>query len=163
MPRQKPGKSETVVRTPPEFIKAAYHFLGVNGFDVDLAASRDNAVAPRYIAEKQDALTNQDWHALIPSNGWAWLNPPYSDIRPWVRKAAEEKLYLPNYSGIAVLVPASTGSNWWRDYVHEEADIQLLNGRIQFVGHTSPYPKDLALLLYSLTRKPGYHIWSWKS
>ena len=96
-------------------------------------------------------------------NRWLFLNPPYADIAPWVRKCAEEKLRLGNYSGIAVLVPASTNSNWWADYVDGIADVRFSTGRLTFEGHTASYPKDLALLLYSTHREAGYHIWNWRN
>jgi hypothetical protein len=33
--------------------------------------------------------------------------------------------------------------------------------RLTFVGHTDPYPKDLALLLYGPSVSPGYEMWMW--
>ena len=159
-PRQKPGRSEQEVRTPPEFLTAVKCLLGTKGFGIDLAASKENATAPSYFTEDDDSL-NIDWAGYIGISAWAWLNPPYAHIEPWVKKAAKERRHLSNYAGIAMLVPASTGANWWRDYVDRTAHVLLLNGRLTFVGHTAPYPKDCALLLYSLQHPPSYEVWSW--
>lgn len=156
MPAQKPGKSEQSVGTPPEFLRSVLSFLAIEDFSIDLAASRDNAVTSFFIGEKRDSLT-VDWSRY---GGWAWLNPPYSDIAPWVRKCAEE---MYQEAQIAVLVPASTNSNWWADYVDGIADVRFPTGRLTFEGHTASYPKDLALLLYSTHREAGYHIWNWRN
>ena len=161
MPVQRPHRSEQSVGTPPEFIKAAEHYLSIKSFAIDLAASFDNRVCTPYITRERNTL-NVGWADEIPMRGWGWLNPEYRKITPWVKKARYEQRWLKNYSGIAVLVPASTGSNWWRDWVHNKARVLLLNGRVTFVGHTTGYPRDLALLLYSQVYAPGYEVWSWK-
>lgn len=45
----------------------------------------------------------------------AFVNPPYSDIYPWFKKAAEE--IGSGRCEIAVfLVPSRTGTKWWHDY-----------------------------------------------
>lgn len=158
MPAQRPGKSETVVQTPDDFIRAVKSMLGIKKFAVDLAASDDNAQARNYWTKEEDSL-QRAWYLWLDTGDWAWLNPPYDRIELWVKKCVEEAAC----SGvrIAVLVPASTGSNWWAKWVDGHADIRLLNGRITFVGHDHPYPKDLALLLYG-TGYAGYSVWRWR-
>jgi DNA (cytosine-5)-methyltransferase 1 len=154
MPQQKPGRSEQVVATPPEFLSAVKNRLRITEFAYDLAASAENSVAPRYFDEETNALS-QDWYTI---EGWLWLNPPYSNIEPWVAKAAAESRFG---AQIAMLVPASVGANWWRDYVRKTAYITFLNNRIKFVGHEHLYPKDLALLLYTKYLQGGDCMWRW--
>jgi hypothetical protein len=55
------------------------------------------------------------------------------------------------------------GSNWWRDNVDGKADVLFLNGRITFVGHNAPYPKDCAILLYAPFLNGNYSVWSWNN
>ncbi|MBT0375328.1 phage N-6-adenine-methyltransferase, partial [Morganella morganii subsp. morganii] len=55
------------------------------GFYLDAAASDINALCSRYLTEQDDALKSE-WI----SHGAIWCNPPYSNIRPWVEKAAEQ-------------------------------------------------------------------------
>lgn len=158
MPSQRPGKSEQVVLTPREFLVAVEHRLGISKFDFDLAASEDNKVTLEplaYYDEEMDALI-QPWTV---GTGWNWCNPPYAKIGPWVEKAWDEMLLG---AKTAMLVPASVGSNWWRGDVDGIAHVLFLNGRLTFVGHTSPYPKDLALLLYSRAVRGGYECWNWR-
>lgn len=158
VPKQKPGKSEQVVCTPPEFLKALKAKLGQPEFGYDLAASHENTVATSYFTEEDDALI-QDWGADLDFGMWAFCNPPYEDIEPWVAKACVE---AEKGANIAMLLPASTGSNWWRAYVHNKCYVLLLNGRITFVGHKTPYPKDLVTLLYTPFGAKGYEVWDWK-
>lgn len=154
MPVQKPGKSEQVVETPDEFMFALDNRLASH-FDWDLAASEENTKCDQFYTEEDNALT-KGWSALP---GWLWCNPPYGDIEPWVRKAWEESR---EGAYIAMLVPASVGSNWWASWVNRKAYITYLNGRLTFVGHKSPYPKDLVVLLYTPFLEGGECSWRWK-
>lgn len=154
MPKQQPGKSEQEVETPGDFLQAVKGKLGTKYFSIDLAADEENAVSGQFYSERDNALI-QDWVYA----GWAWLNPPYADIHPWVEKANHESKLGAH---VAMLVPASVGSNWWADHVHEQAYVLFASPRITFVGHTSPYPKDLALLLYTPFGASGYDTWRWK-
>ena len=155
MPRQKPGRSKQDYATPEDFLGAVKGLLGIKGFVWDLAASKENTVSYGQYFDKDEDSLSLEWPSLV--DGWMWLNPPYANIRPWVKKASESG------ANIAVLVPASTGANWWRDWVHEKARIVLLNGRITFRGQPTCYPKDCVLLLYGPKYTPGYEIWTWRN
>lgn len=155
-PQQKPGRSKQDYGTPPEFLTAVKDRLGIAEFDCDLAAAKWNAVCPRYLSVMDDSLSGLTWNR---GNGWNFLNPPFSSIGPWVRKAYAS---IDHGARTAVLIPAAVGSNWWRDHVHMKCHALFLNGRITFVGATDPYPKDCALLLYSAFAG-GYDVWTWKA
>lgn len=156
-PRQKPGRSEQAVRTPPEFLAAVKNHLGIVHFDIDLAADADNKVAEAFYSEADDALADYNTWATA---GWAWCNPPYSNVAPWVSKAVSESTQ--QHAHVAMLLPASVGSNWWHSYVHDIAYVTFLSPRLTFVGHTNAYPKDLALLIYAPYIAGGYATWRWK-
>lgn len=174
MPRQKPGKSETVVLTPPEFMDATRTLLNIDDFLIDLAASEDNSHGIMCYTKETDSL-KQRWRRRQTAGQWLWCNPPYDDIAPWVEKSDEtcNLLISDPIPKIAMLVPASTGSNYWREHVHEKCLVVFLNGRILFLdkhhkpicspktGKPTPYPKDLALLLYGIDQV-GYDVWDWK-
>lgn len=55
--------------------------------------------AQKYFSQKDDGLS-QDWAGLV------WMNPPYSNPLPWVRK------FIQHGNGVA-LVPTSNGK--WQD------------------------------------------------
>lgn len=159
MPKQKPGKSKQNYGTPPEFLAAVKKLLGIDKFKLDVAASADNAVSAIYYDEAHDALKDEhSWDV----DGWSWLNSPYSNLEPWTRKACFEAA---NGAKIAMLLPASVGSNWGRNWVNGKAIVLFLNGRLTFVGEKAPYPKDSALLLYWGGVTPAlarYSVWDWK-
>ncbi|NHX34189.1 phage N-6-adenine-methyltransferase, partial [Escherichia coli] len=55
------------------------------GFWLDAAANEQNALCPYFLTIEQNALQS-DW----VSRGAIWCNPPYSKIKPWIAKAAEQ-------------------------------------------------------------------------
>lgn len=148
------GNSKQAVRTPPEFLAAVQRRFGRITFD--LAATPKNAVCESYFTKRQDSL-RRPWPV-----GLNWLNPPFDRIDPWVEKAALESQR--RNVRIIILVPASIGSNWYRDHVEGKADvIPIGNPRLKFVGHRDGFPKDLMLLLYGFGRKTSVlPQWQWK-
>lgn len=159
-PKQKPGRSKQDYSTPPEFLAALKNKLGIGQFDIDLAASAENAVCVNYYDEAMDSLADHNSWQVI-TGGWAFCNPPYADIRPWVMKAYRESV---KGAQVAMLVPASVGSNWWRTWVDGAAYVLFLNGRLAFMPNKPKwlYPKDTAVLLYSKWLQGGYGVWSWR-
>lgn len=147
------GKSKQDYSTPWEFIRAVEKRFG--DLNVDLAASDDNAKAPYYVTEETDSLSI-DWSP--PDRINMWLNPPFANIEPWVKKCAATA--LGHGSQILVLVPASIGSNWFAEHVHGRARVYGLSPRLTFEGCKDPYPKDLMLCVYG--ERPGLECWRWK-
>jgi hypothetical protein len=90
---------------------------------------------------------------------WGFLNPPFFDIAPWAEKCATSP------SPVLFLVPASVGSNWFRDFVHNAASqVLFLNGRLYFdpAHPTWGYPKDCMLCVYDNSgRETEYEPWDW--
>lgn len=159
MPKQKPGRSNQSWQTPPDFIASVETRLQ-GQFWRDLAATNDNHIpeVSQWFTPEQDAF-KQDWSGRDYYETWQWLNPPYGDLRPWVEKCAIDSK---RGGYIACLVPASVGANWWRDWVAPHAYVLFLNGRLTFVGAGAPYPKDLALLLYTPFIRSGSAVWNWR-
>lgn len=65
---------------------------------------------------------HSDWSQF----GIVWLNPPFSNIRPFL-----EKLIAHEPGGIALL-PAATDTAWFQDLVLPYATIKFLRGRLKF-------------------------------
>lgn len=150
------GKSKQTYETPPEFMRAVSKRFGPISFD--LACVLETAKAKRFFTPESDAF-QFDWHKL---RGLLWLNPPYDNISPWAERCAKESRLG---AKILFLVPASVGSNWHANFVHNTAHVCFLNGRIQFVGAKDPYPKDCILACYGMRNEgmePGYSVWRWK-
>lgn len=157
------GESKQDYETPLEFIDAVEKRFGTLTFD--LAAHAGNAKCSRFFtlepapehpgALVADAL-HSSWWELSPG-GLLWLNPPFANLGPWAKKCLDESR---QGAEIVMLVPASIGSNWFRDFVHQRAGVLALNGRITFVGATQPYPKDCMLIQYG-PHAPGFDVWTW--
>ncbi len=149
------GKSRQDYETPLSFLHAFETRFGPIG--VDLAATEKNTKAHLFITPEEDSLS-ANWSTL---SQWGWavwlfLNPPFGNIAPWAEKCSLESC---RGCRIALLVPASVGANWYRDFVHDKARVFFLNGRISFDGK-NPFPRDCLLALYGET--PGYEVWTWK-
>lgn len=158
-PAQRPGRSKQDYQTPPDFLAAVEVRFGL--LRADLAATYHNAAARPYLSIADDALDVETrWTIGDPARRFAWLNPPFADITPWVAKARAEAL---RGASTLVLIPASLGANWWRDHVHGVAWVLGLNGRLTFVGAADPYPKDCALLVYGPEVIARYDVWSWRA
>lgn len=153
LPAQRPGRSEQIVRTPKALLDAVQKRFGA--FDVDLACTRANCVAPLgYMHDAGRDSLACDWGAEHPG-GFGWLNPPFGNIAPWVAKCAATRDMW-----IAALLPASIGANWFAEHVHRHAYVLALSPRVTFVGHKSPFPKDLIIAMYG-TGFRGFDTWRW--
>lgn len=98
------------------------------GFYLDAAADHGNALCARYLTEADNAL-DSDWK----SNGAIWCNPPYSDITPWVLKAAEQ--CRKQQQAIVMLLPADTSTGWFSASLQSVDEVRLVtDGRIQFIN-----------------------------
>lgn len=106
-------------------------------FSIDLAATRGNNKCEKFITDVEDSLS-VDWHVL---NGWLWLNPPYSNIKDWVKKGAEENL---RGAKIVLLIPARTDTKYFHQYIYHNvnAEIRFIKGRLKFSDskNSAPFP-----------------------
>ena len=104
---------------------------------LDAAASDDNALCNRYITEEQNTLETP-WADYLSIPGYAWLNPPYSDITPFVQKAADESK---NQIGTVMLVPADTSVGWFREAIETASEVRfIVGGRLAFINPVSGKP-----------------------
>jgi phage N-6-adenine-methyltransferase len=100
-------------------------------FTIDAAAAAHNAKLPRYYSEEKSGLT-ASW-----AGERVYCNPPFSDIRPWVKKAWDET----NAPLIVLLLPANrTEQDWWQELIESRRDrarsplrVEFLPGRQRFL------------------------------
>lgn len=121
-------------RTPPEVFAALDAEFD---FQLDVAASKDNALCDQFLSEADDAL-NCDWtNGLV--NTYSWCNPPYSDVGPWVRKAAEQAQQ--NAIGCVMLVMADTSVGWYREAIRTAQEVRFITGgRLSFINPETGLP-----------------------
>ena len=129
-----PVEQRNLWQTPiPLFVALDSEFC----LTLDAAASADNALFNRYITAEQDTLITS-WGEFLVSPGYVWLNPPYSDIGPFVHKAAAESR---NQIGTVMLVPADTSVGWFRDAIETASEVRfIVGGRISFINPVSGQP-----------------------
>jgi len=95
-------------------------------FTLDGAADESNAKCNEYLDEEIDALS-VSWEDDV-----VFCNPPYSRGRgteKWVQKAWSESQ---DRATVVVLLPASTDTHWWHQYVLDRGEIRFVNGRLKF-------------------------------
>lgn len=81
-----PADQRDLWRTPPAiFVSLDAEFC----FQLDAAAAPHNALCRKFITAEQNTLETP-WADYLNVPGYVWLNPPYSDITPFVKKAAAE-------------------------------------------------------------------------
>lgn len=182
MPKQKPGRSKQNYATPEDLIRAVLKRLDIKTFQHDFAADKTNAVTVRFGTQAQrvaarlghgpfwteadDSLSkpSHEW-ANVLKGQWGWLNPPFANIDSWVRKCL---MAMKAGAHIAFLVPASVGSNWYKNFIHQRPGVAVLflNGRPSFDG-VAGFPKDCMLVLFDADGRHDHRtflidVWTWK-
>jgi phage N-6-adenine-methyltransferase len=126
--------------TPQEFFDGLHREFH---FDVDAAASAENAKCSVWYGDKVDALALENW-ATVPSS--VWLNPPYSRVREFVAKAAEQ---AERGHSVVCLVPSRTDTRWWHEHIwsadhlpYPNVEIRFVKGRLKFgdSNNSAPFP-----------------------
>ena len=111
---------------------------------VDYAASDVNHLCDKYYTMKDNSLL-QTW------NESGYLNPPYSKVEQFMRKAYHS--WKQNNIDLLILVYAKTDTKWWHNYVEGKAEYHFIKGRVKFLDNngdvildkhgreqSSPYP-----------------------
>lgn len=121
-------------RTPPAlFASLDSEFC----FQLDAAAAPHNALCRKFITAEQNTLETP-WADYLSIPGYVWLNPPYSDIMPFVKKAASESA---NQIGTVMLVPADTSVGWFKEAIQTASEVRFITaGRLAFINPVTCKP-----------------------
>ena len=125
-------------------------------FVIDCAATAENTKCARWLGPggvSPDALT-VNWGE---AGSVCWLNPPYSRVRAFVRKAAAEAAW--HGCTVVLLLPARTDTRWFHDYVWDQTrhaaqpgvELRFLRGRLKFGGATSGAPFPSLVVIFHPT------------
>ncbi|HCM7358701.1 TPA: phage N-6-adenine-methyltransferase [Klebsiella aerogenes] len=129
-----PADQRDLWRTPPAL------FACLNAefcFQLDAAAAPHNALCRKFITAEQNTLETP-WAAYLSIPGYVWLNPPYSDITPFVKKAAAESA---NQIGTVMLVPADTSVGWFKEAIQTASEVRFITaGRLAFINPVTGKP-----------------------
>ncbi|HHU0638045.1 TPA: phage N-6-adenine-methyltransferase [Enterobacter hormaechei subsp. xiangfangensis] len=129
-----PPDQRDLWRTPPAlFASLDAEFC----FQLDAAAAPHNALCRKFITAEQNTLETP-WADYLNVPGYVWLNPPYSDITPFVKKAAAESA---NQIGTVMLVPADTSVGWFKEAIQTASEVRLITaGRLAFINPVTGKP-----------------------
>lgn len=90
---------------------------------LDVCATQGSSLCAEFYTKKQNGL-KQKWHGTV------WMNPPFSDIVPWCRKAYE---YALAGGTVIALLPCWTDAPWFHEFVCN-GEITFLRGKLSYVG-----------------------------
>lgn len=117
----------------PEFVFAYYDQRF--DFNLDMAASESNSLCGNYFTEESSAL-DTDWTDYPTGN--VWLNPPYSDIKPWIEKVIEVSSITDQ--SFVVLIPADTSVKWFKLAFENCTECHFISGRLSFINADTQKP-----------------------
>jgi len=109
--------------TPKEILQVAIRKYQIAPI-LDVCATNSNSKFSEYYTITDDALT-KEWDDDF------FMNPPYSEIILWMKKAWFQ--HRKHNVNALILVFAKTGTRWWHDFVEGKAEIHFQKGRIRFL------------------------------
>lgn len=124
------------------------HFDAEFHFTLDACAKPWNAKCSEYVT-----ATTPFWHPWVQGSV-VWMNPPYSDLSAWMRKAYIESSQ--RGSLVVCLVPCVPDRKWWSDQVEGKAEVRHLTrsllptGRVHFekedgTSGRAPFPSCIVV------------------
>lgn len=131
-------------RTPPEIIDYVQSRFGEIKLDV-CAQDKKAAVCKNFISEEMDAF-KCDWWQLLSVGELMWMNPPYSDPYPWVKKLGEQ-IKQGNGRCAAGILNLDPSTKWFYELesyatlimpiIGRYHDGKFKNGRVSFLNESS--------------------------
>lgn len=110
-------------------------------FDIDVCASRENHKCLVYYDIAENGLS-KNWIGSI------FCNPPYSQIKLWLKKGQEE-IINGNANVIVYLIPARTDTKYFHEYcLGKNCEIRFIKGRLKFGDskNSAPFPSILVIM-----------------
>ena len=102
-------------------------------FTLDVCCKPETAKCEKYFTIEDDGL-KQSW-----SNEIVWMNPPFSNISEWVKRAHYDHIRIDRAQWVIGLLPAWTDRDWFHDHVYGKANIEFLRGRVRFLLNGKEY------------------------
>lgn len=110
-------------RTPKEIFSSLNREFN---FAADMASSHENALCALHFTEDDDSLSF-DWsknpHLQTKRLEYVWLNCPYSDPMPWVKKAQEAQL---GGLGVVMLLNNDMSVGWFAQALETVSEIRCV-------------------------------------
>jgi site-specific DNA-methyltransferase (adenine-specific) len=122
-------------------LDAEFHFI------LDPCTSKDNPLDLPIIFTEEDNGLTESWQYSINNHKAVYVNPPYNNVKDWVKKAFEE---CTKGATVVMLLAARTDTKWFHEYVYKKAEVRFIRGRLKFEGkygkaNTAPFPSMLVI------------------
>ncbi len=121
---------------------------------VHFSAAHDNWSTPKDVYAALNAEFKFDFDPC-PLGGYSGLdvewgtsnfvNPPYSQLRAWCKKAYEESL---KGKTVVMLIPSRTDTIAWHEYCMKAAEIRFIKGRLKFGDSKNSAPFPSAIIIF---------------
>lgn len=82
---------------------------------------------------------------LIDWSSRNFVNPPYSRLKEWCKKAYEESL---KGKTVVMLIPSRTDTKAWHDYCMKAQEIRFIKGRLKFGDSKNSAPFPSAIIIF---------------
>ncbi|HSV43353.1 MAG TPA: DNA N-6-adenine-methyltransferase [Candidatus Bathyarchaeia archaeon] len=123
------------------------------------SSAHDNWSTPNDVYESLDAEFhfNDDPCPIGGAGGldreWGsrtFLNPPYSQIKDWCKKAYDE---WQKGKTIVMLIPSRTDTKFWHEYIMKATEIRFIKGRLKFGSSKNSAPFPSAIIVFNHNRQ----------
>lgn len=104
--------------TPSWLISALLLELRINAFDFDICAEKTTAKAVNYFTVADNSLSF-DWSRRIRLGSFVFMNPPYSDPTPWVKRA--NKFSVIGEFFVVGVLPDDRAASWYKEHIENQA------------------------------------------
>lgn len=129
---------------PPDFFNCINQEFR---FNLDPCSTSENHKCEEYYTAEDDGL-KQDW-----SGKTVFVNPPYSKIGEWVKKAFYEG--QKDNTVVVLLIPARTDTRYFHNYIYNRSEIRFIQGRLKFGNSKNGAPFPSMLVIYRGARTAG--------
>jgi len=116
------------------------HLDSIFHFTRDVCASSKNTKCSYFWSEK-DSCLDYKW------TGVNWMNPPYKNMKQFIKKAFDER----HTATTVCLIPARTNTNWWHAWCMQ-GEVWFICGRPKFKGCVHGLPQPLAIVIFGRER-----------
>lgn len=116
-------------------------------FECDAAATAKNTKCGHYFSgDVLSAIDLQNWGGKTYMV--FWLNPPYSKVAAFMKKAYEESL---KGAIVVCLIPSRTDTRYWHEYCMKAHEIRFIHGRLKFGDGkgSAPFPSCVVIFDHS--------------
>lgn len=93
-------------------------------------------------------LRSEDDGLLVDWMGNIFINPPYSNVAPFLAKGLDQ-LEIGNAKVLVYLLAARTDTKWFHNYIYNNprAEVRFIKGRLKFgeSKNSAPFPSMLVI------------------